>query len=143
MPSPRPRTIRQWPFWSMLWKEFVQLRRDRFTLAMLIGIPAIQLALFGYAIQTDVRHLPTVVLDQSHSNQSRSLISAIENTGNFDIVREVGSPAELTRAIERGIAKAGIVIPPEFARDLKRRREATAQVIVDAADPLAAQSAIG
>jgi ABC-2 type transport system permease protein len=139
---PRKR-IRQWPFWSMLWKEFVQLRRDRFTLAMLIGIPAIQLALFGYAIQTDVRHLPTVVLDQSRSNQSRQLISAIENTGNFDIVREVQSPAELARAIERGTAKAGIVIPPEFARELKRRREATAQVIVDAADPLAAQSAIG
>jgi ABC-2 type transport system permease protein len=126
----------------MLWKEFVQLRRDRFTLAMMIGIPAIQLALFGYAIQTEVRHLPTVVLDQSHSNQSRALISAIENTGNFDIVEEVASPDELQRAIEVGRARAGIIIPPDFERELKRRREANAQVIVDAADPLASQSAL-
>jgi ABC-2 type transport system permease protein len=127
----------------MLWKEFVQLRRDRFTLAMMIGIPAIQLALFGYAIQTEVRHLPTVVLDQSHSTQSRALVSALENTGNFDLVREVATPDELRHEIETGRAKAGIVIPPDFERELKRRREASAQVIVDAADPLASQAAMG
>jgi ABC-2 type transport system permease protein len=137
------RGIRTWPFWSMLWKEFVQLSRDRFTLAMMIGIPAIQLILFGYAIQTEVRHLPTVVLDQSHSHQSRALVAAIENTGNFDIVAEVASPEALRRAIESGRAKAGVIIPPEFEREIKRRREATAQVVVDAADPLASQSALG
>ena len=57
--------------WPMLWKEFIQMRRDRLTLGMMLGIPAIQLVLFGYAIQTEVRHLPTVVLDESRSTESR------------------------------------------------------------------------
>ena len=60
--------IRAWTVWPMLWKEFIQLRRDRLTFAMMTGLPAIQLLLFGYAIQTDVRRLPTVVLDESRSN---------------------------------------------------------------------------
>lgn len=132
----------RWPFWAMLWKEFVQLGRDRFTLAMMIGIPIIQIGLFGYAIQTEVRHLPTVVLDESHSAQSRELIQSLENTGNFDIVAEVTDREQLSRAIAAGRARAAVVIPPDFARDLKRRRPAQAQVIVDAADPLSASAAI-
>jgi len=134
--------VARWPFWAMLWKEFVQLKRDRFTLAMMIGIPVIQIGLFGYAIQTEVRHLPTVVLDESRSEQSRDLVKALENTGNFDIVAQVADRDALRRWIELGDAKAGLVIPPDFARDLKRRREATAQVVVDAADPLSASAAI-
>lgn len=134
--------IRRWPFWAMLWKEFVQLRRDRFTLAMMTGIPVIQIALFGYAIQTEVRHLPTIVLDESRTAASRSLITALENTGNFDLVDEVTDRDAVKAAIDRGDAKAALVIPPDFDRDLKRRREASAQVIVDAADPLSASAAI-
>lgn len=83
-------SVRGWPFWAMLWKEFIQLGRDRFTLAMMTGIPVVQIALFGYAIQTEVRHLPTVVVDESRSAQSRSMVTTLENTGNFDIVAEVG-----------------------------------------------------
>ncbi|MGE0440392.1 MAG: ABC transporter permease [Gemmatimonadales bacterium] len=138
----RVRRIARWPFWSMLWKEFVQLRRDRFTLAMMIGIPMAQILLFGYAIQTEVRHLPTIVLDESHSQESRDLVTALANTGNFDVVDEVADRDAIRRAIEAGRAKAAIVIPPDFARDLKRRRPASAQVIVDAADPLSATAAI-
>ncbi len=134
--------LARWPLWSMIWKEFVQLRRDRFTLAMMIGIPMVQIALFGYAIQTEVRHLPTVILDESHTEQSRSLVTALENTGNFDITAEVTSPGEIARLIKSGRAHAALVIPPDFARDLKRRRQATAQVIVDAADPLSAAAAM-
>ena len=69
-------------FWPMLWKEFVQMRRDRLTLAMMTVIPALQLILFGYAIRTEVRHLPTVVLDESRSADSRALVSVMTNTGN-------------------------------------------------------------
>ncbi|MGE0552465.1 MAG: ABC transporter permease [Gemmatimonadales bacterium] len=134
--------VRRWPFWSMLWKEFIQMRRDRFTLGLMIGTPAIQLALFGYAIQTEVRHLPAVVLDESHSAESRALVAAIENTGNFDIVGEVPDRDALRRALEWGEANAGIVIAPDFAVDLKRRRPATAQVVVDAADPLSSSAAL-
>ena len=78
-----------WDVWPMLRKELLQLRRDRLTFAMMTGIPAIQLIMFGYAIQTDVRHLPTVVLDESRTPESRDLISAFENTGNFRIVAQV------------------------------------------------------
>jgi ABC-2 type transport system permease protein len=126
----------------MLWKEFVQMRRDKFTLALMIGTPALQLALFGYAIQTEVRHLPAVVLDESHSAESRALVAAIENTGNFDLVADVPDRAAMQRLIERGEASAAIVIPPDFAVELKRRRVAMAQIVVDAADPLASSAAL-
>ena len=126
----------------MLWKEFVQMRRDRFTLGMMIGLPAIQLLLFGFAIRTDVRHLPTVVLDQSRTTESRALVDAVRNTGNFDIVASVGSRTEMRKHIERGDARAAVVIPPDYEVDIKRRRTAQAQVIVDAADPLASSAAI-
>jgi ABC-2 type transport system permease protein len=126
----------------MLWKEFVQMRRDRFTLGMMIGLPAIQLLLFGFAIRTEVRHLPTVVLDESRTMESRAFVDAIRNTGNFDIVGPVGSRAEVQRRIERGDARAAVIIPPDYEVDIKRRRTAHTQVIVDAADPLASSAAI-
>lgn len=126
----------------MLWKEFVQMRRDRFTLGMMLGLPAIQLLLFGFAIQTEVRHLPTVVLDQSRSSESRALIAVLENTGNFRITGQVANREEIRRAIERGTARAALVIPPAYAADIARGRPATAQVIVDAADPMASAAAM-
>ena len=126
----------------MLWKEFIQMRRDRFTLGMMIGLPAIQLLLFGFAIRTEVRHLPTVVLDESRTMESRALVDAVRNTGNFDIVGPVPDRNALRLRIERGEAKAAIVIPPDYQTDIKRRRTAQAQVIVDAADPLASSAAI-
>jgi len=134
--------IARWPFWAMLRKEFIQMRRDRMSLAMMIGIPTIQLALFGYAFQTEVRHLPTVVLDQSNSPESRRLVQAMLNTGNFDLAGTVADREELAKAIGRGAARAGIVIPPDFQRDLKRGHTAMAQVVIDAADPLASSAAI-
>src|SRR5688572_23525773 len=134
--------LRRASFWPMLRKEFIQMRRDRFTLAMLIGIPAIQLVLFGYAVQTDVRNVPTVVLDESHTPQSRRLVEMMANTGNFRIVGTAANRDEVRDAIERGDAAAAIIVPPEFATDLKRGRGAQAQVIVDAADPLSSAAAI-
>jgi ABC-2 type transport system permease protein len=134
--------IRSSPLWPMLWKELVQMRRDRFTLGMLVGIPAIQLLLFGFAIRMEVRHLPAVVLDESKTTESRALTQAMINTGNFDLAGRVSDRDEMRRIIERGDARAAVVIPPDFETDLKRRRTATAQVIIDAADPLASQAAI-
>jgi ABC-2 type transport system permease protein len=128
--------------WPMLWKEFVQMRRDRLTLGMMLGIPAIQLAMFGYAIQTEVRHLPTVVLDESRSTESLALVDQLRNTGNFDIVGYVADRKALDREIRAGRAMAGVVIPPTFLSDLRRGRTAEAQVIVDAADPLASSAAM-
>jgi ABC-2 type transport system permease protein len=143
MRLPFSRWLSDSPFWPMLWKEFVQMRRDRLTLAMLVVIPAIQLVVFGFAIRTEVRNLRTVVLDQSRSSESRALVDVMRNTGNFAIVGAVENRAELRERIERGSAQAAIVIPPEYQRDLKRGRTAQVQVIIDAADPLSSNAAIG
>ncbi|MGQ0702194.1 MAG: ABC transporter permease [Gemmatimonadales bacterium] len=134
--------IARWPVWPMLRKEFIQMGRDRLTLAIMMGIPAIQLVVFGWAIQTEVRHLPTVVLDQAQSPESRRLVQAMINTGNFDLAGTVRDREEMAAMIERGSARAGIVIPPEFDRDVKRGRAAPVQVVVDAADPLASSAAV-
>jgi ABC-2 type transport system permease protein len=134
--------IRESRFWPMLWKEFIQMRRDRLTFVMMTGLPAIQLVLFGYAIQTDVRHLKTVVLDESRTAESRALIAVVMNTGSFDRVGDVADRPALRRAIESGDASAALVIPPDYERNIKRGRTAEAQMIVDAADPQSSQSAI-
>jgi ABC-2 type transport system permease protein len=129
-------------FWPMLWKEFIQMRRDRLTFLMMTGLPAIQLLLFGYAIQTDVRHLRTVVLDESRTAESRALVTVMANTGNFDVVGNVASREAIRIAIENGEANAALVIPPDYASDVMRGRTATAQMIVDAADPQSSAAAI-
>jgi len=135
--------IRRSLLWPMLRKEFIQMRRDRLTFALIIGIPIIQLILFGYAVRTEVRNLPTVVLDESRTAESRSLVSVMEQTQNFRIVGNVQSRADVKKWIESGHARTAIIIPPDFQRNIKSHRTAEAQVIVDAADPLASSSAIG
>ncbi|HEX6250573.1 MAG TPA: ABC transporter permease [Gemmatimonadaceae bacterium] len=129
-------------FLAMVRKEFIQMRRDRLTLGMMVGLPALQLLLFGYAIRTEVRVLPAAVLDESRTAESRALIQVLENTGSFRITGEAASRQVLDRQIESGNARAAIVIPPDYARRLKRRDGAQVQVVVDAADPLASQSAM-
>jgi len=119
----------------MLRKEFIQMRRDRLTLAMMTMIPAGQLLLFGYAIQTDVRHVPTVVLDESRSVESRRLAQSLQTTDVFRVIGEVKDRSAVTEAIESGEAAAALVIPPEFHDRLARGVPAEAQLIVDAADP--------
>lgn len=136
------RTLGALPLWPMLRKEFIQMRRDRLTLVMMLAIPAFDLILFGYAIQMEVRHLPTVVLDESRTSESRALIDVVEQTQNFDMVGTVRNRQELKDSIDAGRVRAAIVIGPEYERDIKRGRTATAQVIVNAADPLASSAAI-
>ena len=127
---------------SMIWKEFIQMRRDRATVAMMLGIPVIQLLLFGFAIRMDVRHLPMAVYDESRSQESRDLIQKLVATDNFDVTRQAASYAEANRLIDRGTVRAAIVIPEDFARSVKRGRPTTAQLLVDASDPNTSQNAI-
>jgi ABC-2 type transport system permease protein len=136
------RRLREWRFWPMVWKEFIQMRRDRLTLAMMTGLPAIQLVLFGYAVQTEVRHIPTVVLDESRTAESRALTQSVMNTGNFDFRGEVASYGEIRRLIERNDARAALIIPPDYQRQVKRGEPARAQMIVDAADPQSSSAAL-
>jgi len=129
-------------FWPMFRKEFIQMRRDRLTLVIMTGLPVVQLLLFGYAIQTDVRNIPTVVVDESRTPESRDLVASLENTGNFRIVAHFDGRDQLDAAIARGDAQAGIIVPYDYPRRLARGETATVQVIVDAADPLSSQSAL-
>jgi ABC-2 type transport system permease protein len=128
--------------WPMLRKEFRQMSRDRFTVAMLVGLPSVQLLLFGYAVRTEVRHVPMVVVDHSRTQESRALVTLLTNTQNFDVAGHASGQAEADRMIARGAVKAALVIPPDFTPDHKRGRAASAQVLVDAVDPLAASAAI-
>jgi ABC-2 type transport system permease protein len=134
--------LRRWTFWPMLQKEFIQMRRDRLTLGMMIGIPAIQLALFGFAIRTEVRHLPTLILDEARTRESRELIATLVNSTYFDVVGTVRGREDVADWIGRGDAAAAVIIPHDFTRDIKRHRGAQAQVIVDAADPLSSSAAL-
>ncbi len=129
-------------FWPMFRKEFIQMRRDRLTLGIMTGIPVFQLLLFGFAIQTDVRNIPTVVLDESRTPASRELVAAFENTGNFRIRTHVDNRAELDEAVAAGDAPAAVVVPQGYPRNLARGVTATVQVIVDASDPLQSQAAL-
>lgn len=134
--------IRAWTAWPMLWKEFISLKRDRLTFALMTGLPAIQLLLFGYAIQTDVRKLPTVVLDESRSSESRALVQVLQNTDNFRVIASVPDRYVAKRWIERGAARVALVIPPDYERDIKRGRTGQAQLLIDAADPQSSGAAI-
>ena len=126
----------------MLWKEFLQLRRDRITFAMMTGLPAIQLLLFGYAIQTDVRKLPTVVVDDSRTSESRALVQVLVNTDNFKVVAHVADRGVARRWIERGAARVALVIPPEYQRNIRGGHTGVAQLLIDAADPQSSGAAI-
>ena len=126
---------------GMIAKEFLHLARDPLAVTLALFVPVAMLFIFGWAINTDVKHIPTVVLDQSGSQEARQLLEALANSQYFDLSHRARNHAELTRLIDRGTAKVGVVIPPDYARRLSRR-QAEIQVIVDASDPLVATSAI-
>jgi ABC-2 type transport system permease protein len=123
-------------------KELIQLRRDRITFAMMIMIPLLQLMLFGYAINTSPRHLPTAVLVQDDSAFARSFLAAMRATDYFDISASAASEEELDRLILSGKVLFGVQIPAHFGRDLMRGARPALLVVADAADPTATGSAI-
>ena len=127
---------------AMIRKEFVQMRRDPTTVRLMLAVPVMQLLIFGFAVRTDVRNLPTVVFDQSRTQESRSFVQSLVATDNFQMKREVHSYAEAIEAVDAGRARAAVVFPPDYARSLKRGDTTPVQVLVDASDPTASQSAI-
>ena len=127
---------------AVLTKEFIQLTRDRLTYAMILVMPIVQLMLFGYAINSDPRDLPTAVLVQDHGPMARSTLSALAHNGYFRIVREAASPEELDRAIARGEVQFALTIPADFTRRVVRGDDAQILVEADASDPAATGGAI-
>jgi ABC-2 type transport system permease protein len=127
---------------AMLAKEFIQLRRDRLTFAMMVGIPLIQLVLFGYAINTDPKHLPTAVLSADQSTFSRSFVRSLENSGYFKIVEGIDSEAEANRLLAMGDVQFVVSIPENFSRKLQRGERPLVLVEADATDPAATSNAL-
>jgi len=129
--------------WAMVVKEFIQMRRDRLTFAMMIGIPLMQLILFGFAINSDPKHLPTAVLSADQGPQTRALLEAVQNSSYFDFVRQVQTEAEARRALARGEVQFVLSIPEHFSRDLLRGDRPAVLVEADATDPAATGNALG
>ncbi len=127
---------------AVLIKEFIQLTRDRLTYAMILVMPIVQLLLFGYAINNDPRDLPTAVLVQDQGPMARSTLSALVNSGYFEIVRTAASPKELDDAVARGEAQFALTIPADFTRKVVRGDDAQILIEADASDPAATGGAI-
>jgi ABC-2 type transport system permease protein len=133
-------SFRRWI--GILVKEFIQVKRDRLTFGMIIGIPVLQLILFGYAINTDPKNLPTVVYAADASIFSRSFVAALENTGYFKVTSLAPSEAEAERMIAEGRAQFVITIPADFSRKLARGERPELLVEADASDPTAVSNAV-
>jgi ABC-2 type transport system permease protein len=133
-------SLQRWA--AMLVKEFLQLARDRVTFAMIIGIPIIQLTLFGFAINTDPKHMPTAVIAPDHSEFTRSLVAALKLSDYFQIVSDTPDEAEAHAALQRGTAQFVVTIPPDFTAKLLRGDRPTVLIEADASDPTAVGAAI-
>jgi len=128
--------------WAMVLKEFIQMRRDRLTFGMMVGIPLVQLMLFGFAINSDPRHLPTAVRIADHSPFSRALVAALRQSDYFTIVREAETEAEAARLLRLGEVQFVINIPEDFSRRLLRGERPTVLIEADATDPAATGPAV-
>ncbi|MGC1467193.1 MAG: ABC transporter permease [Pseudolabrys sp.] len=129
--------------WAVLIKEFIQLRRDRVSFAMIIMIPLMQLLLFGYAINTTPHDLPTAVLLQEHSDVARSILAALQNTKYFKVTQLPRNEAELDQLLKAGKVLFAIEIPANFERAVRRGDKPAMLVAADATDPIASGSALG
>jgi ABC-2 type transport system permease protein len=127
---------------AVMIKEFKQLTRDRLTYAMMLGLPVIQLLLFGYAINTEPRHLPTAVLVQEDSVFARSIVSALHHSAYFDLAAQARSPAELEEMIRQGRVQFAVTIPGDFTRRVARGDRPQVLVEADATDPSATGGAV-
>src|SRR5215468_560856 len=136
LPAQAPRRLYGNGFWRKTWamlvKEFIQLRRDRVSFAMIVMVPLVQLLLFGYAINTTPRDLPTAVLLQESSDVGRAILKALENTRYFKVTRQIHDEAEFDRVLASGEVLFAIEIPRNFERALRRGDRPAILVAADA-----------
>jgi ABC-2 type transport system permease protein len=138
-----PRTFSLSRLWAIVVKEFIQMRRDRVTFGMMIGVPLIQLVLFGYAINADPKRLPTAVLLADYGPQGRTLLNAIRNSDYFAFTQELATEQDAHDVLARGDVQFVVNIPQNFSRDLLRGERPAILVEADATDPAATSNAIG
>lgn len=127
---------------AVMVKEFIQMRRDRLTFAMMVGVPILQLILFGFAINSDPKALPTALLVADSSPFARTLVAAMENSRYFAVTRTATSEAEIDRLLAEGEVQFAVTIPPGFARDLQRGTRPVLLMEADATDPAATSNAL-
>jgi ABC-2 type transport system permease protein len=127
---------------AIVQKEFIQLKRDRLTFGMIVGIPVLQLLLFGFAINSDPKHLPTAIIDHDRSEFSRSIATAMGNSSYFDFRRELADEHSAERALAEGRVQFVVNIPTDFSRRLMRGEKPAVLIEADATDPAATGSAI-
>ena len=128
--------------YAILYKEFKQMRRDTTMLRLLILLPIIQILIFGLAINTEVKHIPTVVFDQCRQQESRELIDVLVATDYYDVIYYASSIKEVNEKINSGEAIVGIIFPPDMVKKFKHGDNVPIQLIVDASDNMSASSAI-
>ena len=128
---------------AMIVKEFIQVRRDRLTFAMMVGIPLMQLVLFGFAINSDPKHLPTAVLDADHGPFGRALVAAMQASAYFAVTGQVDSEAEAERLLTEDQVQFVVNIPPDFSRRVARGERPALLVEADATDPAAMSGSLG
>jgi ABC-2 type transport system permease protein len=141
----RDRTISGFSFarwWSIVLKEFLQLRRDRITFAMIVGVPIIQLTLFGYAINTDPKQMPTALIAADSSEFTRAVVAAMQASDYFRIVDGDHDEASARRALAQGRVQFVLSIPPDFSRRIVRGEHPSMLLEADATDPLATSMAL-
>jgi ABC-2 type transport system permease protein len=124
-------------FFAIVLKEFIQMRRDRVTFAMMVGIPLVQLVLFGYAINSNPKHLPTAVYAADNSPFSRTIVWALRNSSYFDITREARSRAQIEQWLAEGTIQFAVTVPVDFSRKLLRGEKPDLLIEADATDPSA------
>ena len=129
-------------FGAMVSKEFTQMRRDRLTFAMMVGIPLLQLILFGFAINSDPKQLPTAILDNDRSVFSRDMAAAMKNSDYFKFTKEISTEAEADELLRLGRIQFVLTIPQNFGRDLVRGERPVALLEADATDPAATSNAV-
>jgi ABC-2 type transport system permease protein len=128
---------------AVLMKEFVQIRRDRLTLAMMLGVPVMQLFLFGFAINLDPKHLPTAISADDSGPLTRALVASLENSDYFTVVKTTRSPEEASHLLAQGDVNFVVEVPVNFSRDVVRGAQPSLLVDVDATDPASGTNAIG
>ncbi len=142
MSAETPRRLSAHRLWAIVLKEFIQMKRDRVTFAMMIGIPLMQLMLFGFAINSDPKHLPTAIRAADQGPFARTLVAALRQSDYFALTRETASEAEAERLLQVGDVQFIINIPEDFSRKLLRGEQPTVLIEADATDPAATGPAI-
>src|SRR4051812_36836288 len=129
--------------WAIVLKEFIQMKRDRVTFAMMVGIPLMQLMLFGFAINADPKHLPTAIRAADQGPFARTFVTALRNSGYFAIVREAATEADARELLQLGDVQFIVNIPEDFSRQILRGERPTVLIEADASDPAATGPAVG